>query len=1260
MPDESKSVQGLNQTVDDDDLREASDFYKRQYLLMKNVEKSLTKFRSSPAGGLTISSCEGRLESIRKYHREFRENHSSLVSYRHLETIKSQYFDIDFASDFEEMVIETMAIINEKMKTLQPAPKQPSTMGCTVTKDDELKLPEVKLPTFNGDYVQWPTFKEVFVSRVHDNAKLNDLQRFHHLKGALVGVASDDIQHLILTADNYNAAWTMLTTLYENKKILFTHYMETFEQQPAVREDSVSLKRFIQTSRSCFNAIKSLGVDLSTQNQVLVFYMVKKLPKTIRTEWDRHLSTKKNIPTFDELCTLLDQQHEMLASSSLFNKSIATTKPEHLKRLKSDGKRDVKAFLVEKSSKQSLCPHCQKENHSVRQCNDFLQRQATERRTIAQKLRLCYNCLSARHSMSQCESKHSCMTCNARHHTLLHIEGSNDVQPKMPSTSSQQNVAHTFHIACSPTSTAFEATIEDHGEIIPDCPVLLPTAMVTVKDATEHKRSFRALLDQCAQASFITDRAVQLLQLSRQKASLNLKLLEFGSGSGHQSVTIKLGSIHNDDVEYVFTAYILKRITDTLPESKLRIDEWTHLTGLQLADSKFFMPSNVDLLIGGNVYDSIIRHDIRPGKKNAPIAQLTTLGWIVSGKSFGSDTVQSHVLHTLIDSQLLRTQDELEETPQNNTEDEWAESFFVNTHRRQENGKYLVRLPLKTLYDPAQFIGESKSIAMSRLLQLERRLSRNEKLREAYIDTINEYLSLGQMKRVTSSENENLHRTDDGRVLSTCCYLPHHAVIKESSTSTKVRVVFDGSSRTRNGKSLNNILAVGPKIHSDMLFVLLNWRFFCFVYTADIEKMYRCIDLDETDAQYQRILWRSSPQEPVQELCCTTVMFGTASAPFVAIRTLHQLAADEATRYPLAVESIHTQMYVDDLLDGDDTIELAHERLTQIKQMLSGGGFELRKWSSNRPEIIKDIPVEHRQKNNILQLDDDDQIKALGMYWNMKGDCFIYQLKFDSNEKPLTRRMMSSMIARIFDPAGWLNPSIIIAKIILQQVWRLRGKWDDVVPKNIQNQWTEYFADLSCVTHIKIERWFHSFKTDLATQLHIFCSSTKETFSAVAYIRTDNDVGIRSTLVMSKAQVIPIKSQSTTIRAELCAMVLAAQLLLKLESNLKCQFGKNIFLWTDSTTILYWLQLDFNQFKPFVQNRLRKIHDFTTAKQWQFVDPKENPAVGSSGGVYASKLVNNPTWWNGPSWLQQEMSFWPKISIFLPPSESGEVELRKK
>lgn len=257
-------------------------------------------------------------------------------------------------------------------------------------------------------------------------------------------------------------------------------------------------------------------------------------------------------------------------------------------------------------------------------------------------------------------------------------------------------------------------------------------------------------------------------------------------------------------------------------------------------------------------------------------------------------------------------------------------------------------------------------------------------------------------------------------------YLPHHAVIKESSLSTKLRAVFDDSAKTSNGISLNQQLMVGPTIQKDIITIILGFREHNYVITADIEKMYRQVLIREQDRKYQRVLWGEGDSIKTYEL--NTVTFGLSSAPFLAIRCLHQLADDEGYKFPIAANILKNDLYVDNLLSGVDTFEKTLKIRDHITQLLKLGGFNLRQWGSNNSQILYGL-------NEIdiipdVYLDKDQPVKTLGIAWNLKTDCITYTTKsIDTSKKPSKRRILSE-IAKIFDPLGLLGPIILYAKTL--------------------------------------------------------------------------------------------------------------------------------------------------------------------------------------------------------------------------------------
>lgn len=168
-------------------------------------------------------------------------------------------------------------------------------------------------------------------------------------------------------------------------------------------------------------------------------------------------------------------------------------------------------------------------------------------------------------------------------------------------------------------------------------------------------------------------------------------------------------------------------------------------------------------------------------------------------------------------------------------------------------------------------------------------------MKQKYLGFLDEYESLGHMKQM--DVNVSLENT------SNAFYLPHHPVENIESTTTKLRVVFDGSCKTASGMSLNDCLLVGPTIQQDLFSIIVRFRTHQIALTADIAKMYRQVLVDEKDTNFQRILWRSHPHEWIKIYNLLTVTYGTAAASFLAIRVLQQLAVEEREEFPIG--SVH-------------------------------------------------------------------------------------------------------------------------------------------------------------------------------------------------------------------------------------------------------------------------------------------------------------------------------------------------------------------
>lgn len=707
-------------------------------------------------------------------------------------------------------------------------------------------------------------------------------------------------------------------------------------------------------------------------------------------------------------------------------------------------------------------------------------------------------------------------------------------------------------------------------------------------------------------------------------------------------------SQYDEKFEINVEAFVMGKITNFLPSSNIKLASWDHIVNLQLADPAYQRSRRIDLVLGSDVFSQILMKGVRLGINGSPIAQQTQLGWILSGKiaSELTPTVNVSSFHATAEMETLMERFWAVEAVEGDkrlmtTEEQWCEEFYARTHRRDDSGRFVVRLPFRFEFDPAATLGSSRNIAIKRLLQLERRFVQNNNLKVEYQGAINDHLLSGRMRPTSSIEI----KSEAGSFAS--CYLPHHAVVKESSTSTKLRVVFDASRKTTNGKSLNDVLVVGPTIQSDIVAILINWRFHRIAFIADIQKMYLQVVVDERDVEYQRIVWRDNPSEAIKDFCLTRLTFGTSSAPYIAIKTLHQLAEYEQQVYPNAATVIRKDAYVDDVISGGDDLQSAIELQQQLLRMLRKGGFDLKKWASNHPKILEQVPEADREIKLPIELHDGCSVKTLGIAWNASSDSFGFKLSLDQGQQNFTKRIVLSTVAKLFDPIGLVAPVVVVAKAFMKKLWASTLDWDDELPAELRNEWIRYLDDLQQLPSIKVPRWIQTSKSNKSFQIHGFCDASLVAYGAAIYLRTvDGFNNVSSHLLISKSKITPTKA-STIPRLELCGAYLLAKLLTTIRTAVRFASiaNNNVFLWCDSQVVLRWLRGEPKRWKVFVENRVNKIIDITTDIQWRHVGTHDNPADLVSRGTSPLELSRSSLWWHKPAWLTQDQMCWPVSSI---------------
>ncbi|GFW17620.1 uncharacterized protein TNCV_2651771 [Trichonephila clavipes] len=297
-------------------------------------------------------------------------------------------------------------------------------------------------------------------------------------------------------------------------------------------------------------------------------------------------------------------------------------------------------------------------------------------------------------------------------------------------------------------------------------------------------------------------------------------------------------------------------------------------------DSKFNVPGKIDLLLGANMFYELLKPERIKIKDSQLLLVNSVFGYIVTGNL---DSINETKVHCgLIPDEDLNKNlekfwklEEVEEPIVKNKERLICEKHYANTHFRTNEGKYVVSMPSKK--EPS-CLGNSKDIALKRLGSLWNRLARDDNYLNLYREFLRDYERLGHMKEVTNETEPEI-----------TYYATHHGIYRPEKSTTKLRVVFNCSSLTDNGISLNDIQYNGGVIQEDLYAQMLRFRTYTYAFTADIKMMYRTILINPKQRNLQRIVWCESEHESPKIYELSTVIYGTVSAPYLVQRTFNPI-----------------------------------------------------------------------------------------------------------------------------------------------------------------------------------------------------------------------------------------------------------------------------------------------------------------------------------------------------------------------------------
>ena len=1049
----------------------------------------------------TISNFTSRYENLSNLKSKFNEIQSKVIEFNSRIKLEDLKLEVPKTQMF---VDELIYDIQDNYRNLKEARDRDELNANTDNKPPiniNVPLPKIDIPVFGGQIDEWPNFKALFDSLVHNSNLISPVEKFQYLKSYLRLDAASVVENYQLTTDLYYVAYTALEKRYNNKRRLAQLYIDRIlDFSKNSGSNTRNLQLFLTAHTAAVNAFRALNIP-DTTDYLLLYICLRNLDNGTRKAFERHCSSQV-IPTFETFIQFIEEScktNELMSTAQVF------PPPRKIKPSLFTHKTSVISSNVNNCSKrvEVVCAACH-ESHQLYACPKFRAMDYNSKRQLIQSSHKCFRCFGS-HFAKDCKSKGLCKVCsNGNHHTLLHRTNSIN---KSPSSPQSHRSSYVLEI---PTKTVEIPSLSCHTSNLHEGQtVLLGTAKVLIVDVCGYYHVARAVLDSGSQVSAISLALTKKLGLKIHRSPCQVVGISAEATNVQGTTSCHLRSRYNHNFTLPVSPVILNTIVKELPTTPLKHLN-SYCQNLRLADEDFAIPSQIDLLLGADVYPYILNSPTKNLILGKPSALETVFGYVILGP------VESHskpLLRTSLFTitspleSLVKRFWEIEEVSTAsiiNEEDEYVEEHFKQHHRRDETGRYVVAIPFKPnlVLDSLH----NRGIVTQTFLNQERRLMSNKLHFEAYSKFLIEYRDLGHMVPTSTPGNY---------------LLPHHPVFKQSSSTTKVRVVFNGSAPSNLKHSLNDFMFSGPKLQKPLAGLLINFRQHLVALSTDIRMMYRQIRVRPEDCQYQHILWRPSNTDQITEFELTTITYGLKSSPFLAQRVIAQLSLDDGVKYPLAANVLKSSIDIDDVITGASSLSQAVELRDQLIQLLKCGGFELRKWASSHSAILTDIPLESRETPLIFNTD-DSCYKILGMLWDSKGDCFKFHIT--PFEGKVTKRTVLSYIAKIYDPLGFLSPVIFYLKWFFQQLWVLKLRWDDPLPDDLYHSWISFTSEMDCLSTITIPRYFGL--NEEFSFIAGFSDASQRGYSAVLYYVITRNGHTNTSLLASKTKLAPLKTQS--------------------------------------------------------------------------------------------------------------------------------------
>lgn len=1126
-----------------------------------------------------------------------------------------------FNDVFESIEVYFSEMSDQQDKTNQVMQSQTQSHAVT----HSIKLPNINIPPFSNNMKDFAAFDKLFTAVYKNNNVLSGVEKFYYLMSLLSGESLSLVQQYPLSEEGFVEAYESLKKRFLSPRTLATIYVkELLNFEPLKKATAENLKNYLEVHQNQITALRTLPEITDLSDFLLLQLCSKNLDSLTRRLFEQQVT--KKVPSYRDLIEFVVKQCQ---TQSL----IETEKPEPVSKMSNYPKKVSLAVNMNQTIKASghkksksnheivptrniaviKCNYCNNVGHKIYRCPEYAQLSFDQRIDWVNSNKRCHGCLGSFHVISNCKSSHSCGVCQSRlHHTSLHEHVDIDSDKPKPSLSCHLN--------------------EKVKVSVPNMTVL-PTLVALVFDKLGYAHSVRCVLDSGSMTSLITHDCVKRLGLSVNKfQTVCLSGVGETKSKTMGSVQFFLNSRFDSNLRTQVEANVLKNITSDLPASQIPKNVLDEFSNISLADPNFGNPAKIDVLLSVDAMMEILNTKLSNHSSvsyHTKIGMDTGYGFIVCGKMLvKADSAESTPVLFIkpekieLNEDLIKQFWECEKIPDTNPEstlsfeEQYAVDHFMNSYKRNETGKFFVSLPFKP---NAKELTLNRTKVLSIFNALERRLSKDPKLSADYNKAMTDYLDLDQIK-IADTVSDYL--------------VTHHGVYK--SPNSPIRIVFNASFPSGTPYvSLNSELLPGPALQRDLTQVLTGFRLPLIGMTCDISQMFRNINLNPDSSDLIHFVSRIG-NGPPKEWSITHLCFGLTCSPFIALKAIEILCEESRDRYPDSSRLLSQQRYCDDICFGADSVPELIRLRDEIILILKSGGFPLRKFVSSNASCINDLSAELCSTiNQVSDLPDCLNNKVLGLYWEPCEDVFTF--KVDCFSGIPTKRSCLSFIMKTYDPCGLVNPFVFSLKLFMQRLWLENiTDWDAALNSNLTSDWFKLVNDISLLKNLQIKR---PFRTPFADHFVVaFCDASDKGWGAALYIVNKFNSETRSSLIIAKSKLAPIKSKLTIPKQELNAILMGAKLINWFKSANFPIVVKQYCLFSDSQIALAWLKTPIHKLKVFCANRVSQILQITPDCVFLYVRSEENPADLVSRGTDVMTLINNDLWFHGPKLLSGQFT----------------------